>query len=179
LDLDAVLAFHEAIPGHHVQIATTLENRRLLAIQRHLGQTSFIEGWAMYAEQTLATELGLYRTAAETFGAQVYEMWRAVRLVVDTGIHWLGWSRDRARATMRHWLGHLMSAEDLDIELDRYIVDPGQAVAYKVGHREILRLRDACRAQWGPHFSLARFHDRLLAHGAPPWTILSAALVTR
>ena len=176
-DCAAVLAFHEAIPGHHLQIALTLENPALHPIQQHCGQTAFIEGWAVYAEQQLATELGLYHTDAEQFGALVYDMWRAVRLVVDTGVHWFGWSRTRASQTMQKWLEGVSSQDDRDTELDRYIVNPGQAVAYKVGQREICRLRDRCRAQWGSAFTLARFHRRILAHGAPPWNLLVPALL--
>ena len=165
----AALAFHEGVPGHHLQIALAEENGAIPEFQRRLGQTAFVEGWALYAER-LAGELGLYHTVEERMGALNYEVWRAVRLVVDTGIHAKGWSRDRALEYFLANTGHTrIEAEN---EIDRYIMWPGQALAYKMGQLEILEMRAEAKRALGPRFELRAFHDRLLSHGAVP---LSAA----
>jgi len=161
----AALAFHEAVPGHHLQIALAAENKALPRFQREVGLTAFVEGWALYAEG-LAGELGLYQTPEEELGALTYEMWRAVRLVVDTGLHARGWTRQQA-------LDYLVAQTGKDPgeaanEIDRYIVWPGQALAYKVGQLEILRLREDARTRLGDRFDLRAFHDEVLAHGAVP-----------
>lgn len=170
----AALAFHEAIPGHHLQIALAMENKAIPAFQRELGQTAFVEGWALYAEH-LAWEQGLYKTTAEKFGKLKFEMWRAVRLVVDTGMHSAdvpggAWSRDKA-------LAYLLDKADLpraeaENEIDRYITWPGQALAYKMGMLEMRALRQKAETALGPAFDLRAYHDTVLARGAIPLTAL-------
>ncbi|MCK6571220.1 DUF885 domain-containing protein [Myxococcota bacterium] len=159
------LAFHEAVPGHHLQIALASENTALPVFQREMGHTAFVEGWALYAEG-LADELGLYRTADEKLGQLSYEMWRAVRLVVDAGLHAKGWSREQAIDYLVAKTGH--RREESENEIDRYIIWPGQALAYKVGELEIRALRRFAQDALGAQFDLRAFHDRLLAHGAIP-----------
>lgn len=157
------LAFHEAVPGHHLQIALAAENTGLPTFQREIGLTAFVEGWALYAEG-LADELGLYRTADEKLGQLSYEMWRAVRLVVDSGLHAKGWTRQRAIDYLVAHTGHRV--EEATNEVDRYITWPGQAVAYKVGELEIRKLRNEAQKTLGARFDLRGFHDALLSHGA-------------
>jgi uncharacterized protein (DUF885 family) len=159
------LAFHEAVPGHHLQLALASENTALPVFQREMGHTAFVEGWALYAEG-LADELGLYRTADEKLGQLSYEMWRAVRLVVDAGLHAKGWPRERAIDYLVAKTGH--RREEAENEIDRYIIWPGQALAYKVGELEIRALRRFAQQALGEKFDLRGFHDRLLAHGAVP-----------
>lgn len=165
----AALAFHEAVPGHHLQIALAEENAAIPEFQRELGQTAFVEGWALYSER-LAGELGLYETPEEKIGALNYEVWRAVRLVVDTGLHAKGWSREQALRYFLENTGHT-EAEAAN-EIDRYLMWPGQALAYKMGQIEILEMREEAKRTMGERFDLRAFHDRLLSHGAVP---LSAA----
>ncbi len=159
------LAYHEAVPGHHLQIALANENKGLPAFMQRMGQTAFVEGWALYAEK-LAGELGLYHTPEETVGALTYEMWRAVRLVVDTGMHAKGWSRQQAIDYLTQHTGH--DEGEVKNEIDRYIIWPGQALAYKLGQLEISRLRAEAEARMGDRFDLKAFHDRLLENGAVP-----------
>jgi uncharacterized protein (DUF885 family) len=161
----AALAFHEAVPGHHLQVALASENAELPEFQREMGQTAFVEGWALYAE-SLADELGLYRTADEKLGQLSYEMWRAVRLVVDTGIHALGWSRQKAIDYLVEKTGN--DRGESENEVDRYIIWPGQALAYKLGQLEILALRQQAEKALGPRFDLRGFHDEVLGQGAVP-----------
>jgi uncharacterized protein (DUF885 family) len=171
----AATTFHEAIPGHHFQIALEMEQEALPAFRRfgsRLLGTAYVEGWALYCER-LADEMGLYRSAAERFGMLDAQAWRAARLVVDTGIHALG--RDRAWAV--EVLGSAgLSATDAAIETDRYIVWPGQALTYKVGQHEIERLRTELRARDGAAFDLRAFHDAVLAHGSVPLATLAREL---
>lgn len=159
----ASVAFHEAIPGHHLQLAIASERTDLPAFRRlSWGQTAFVEGWALYTER-LADDMGLYATDLDRLGMLAGDSWRACRLVVDTGLHALGWTRQQAidflltHAPVRH--------EEAVVEVDRYIGIPGQALAYKVGQREILRLRDDARATLGSAFAIAGFHDAVLAGG--------------
>lgn len=160
-----VLAFHEAIPGHHLQISLANENKSLPEFQRHLGQTAFIEGWALYAEG-LAGELGLYENIDEKMGALNYELWRALRLVIDTGLHYKKWPRQKAL----QYLAEQTSLPEIEVvsEIDRYIVWPGQALAYKIGQLEIMQARHNAEQKLGRKFSLTAFHDRLLQFGALP-----------
>lgn len=166
-----VLAYHEAIPGHHLQIAIAQELEALPTFRRHMGLTAFVEGWALYAER-LADEMGLYTSDLDRLGMLSYEAWRAARLVVDTGIHALGWSRGQA---VQYLLDHTAMAENnARNEVDRYISWPGQALAYKVGQLEILRLREVARRELGPRFDIRGFHDVVLTGGAVSLPILDS-----
>ena len=163
------LAFHEAIPGHHLQIAIAQERSALPAFRRHMGMTAFVEGWALYTEQ-LADEMGMYSGDLDRMGMLSYEAWRAARLVVDTGLHAMGWSRDRAKTFM---LEHTaLAANNIDNEVDRYIVWPGQAVAYKTGQMEIWRLRRDAEKRLGDRFDIKGFHDTVLGQGAVTLPVL-------
>jgi uncharacterized protein (DUF885 family) len=164
-----VLAFHEAIPGHHLQIAISMERERLPAFRRHTGNTAFVEGWALYTER-LADEAGLYSGPLDRMGMLSYDAWRASRLVVDTGIHHLGWTRAKAEAFM---LEHTaLTKDNIANEVDRYITWPGQALAYKVGQRTIFELRDKAKAALGQEFDLKGFHDVVLTNGAVSLKVL-------
>jgi uncharacterized protein (DUF885 family) len=166
-----VLAFHESVPGHHTQIALALEMTGLPEFRKHLGPTAFVEGWALYTER-LADEMGLYSGDLDRLGMLSFDAWRASRLVVDTGIHVKGWSRQQA---IRFMMENTALAENnIDNEVDRYIGWPGQALAYKLGQREILRLRAEAETALGSGFSLPGFHDRVLAHGAISLAVLRA-----
>ncbi len=158
-----VLAFHEAVPGHHLQIAIAQELTDLPAFRRLGGPTAYVEGWGLYSER-LSVEMGLLSGEVDRFGVASFDAWRACRLVVDTGLHAFGWSRDRAIAFM---VEHTALAENnIANEVDRYLAMPGQALAYKLGQREILRLRDDARAAFGAAFDIRAFHDIVLGQGA-------------
>ncbi|NOT29502.1 MAG: DUF885 domain-containing protein [Planctomycetes bacterium] len=158
-----VLAFHEAIPGHHLQIAIAQERAELPRFRRHSGSTAFVEGWALYSER-LCDEMGLYSGDLDRMGVLSYDAWRAARLVVDTGLHFFGWSRDEA---IEYLLDNtLLAANNVENEVDRYIAWPGQALAYKLGQREILALREQARTALGAGFRYPEFHDRVLENGA-------------
>ncbi|HEY7132460.1 MAG TPA: DUF885 domain-containing protein [Candidatus Limnocylindrales bacterium] len=159
-----VLAFHEAVPGHHLQIAIAQELEGLPAFRRLDGATAFVEGWGLYSER-LSEEMGLLTGDLDRFGVLSFDAWRACRLVVDTGLHALGWSRDQAIDFM---VDHTALAENnIANEVDRYLAMPGQALAYKLGQRELLRLRDRARDALGPRFDIRGFHDAVLGQGAP------------
>ncbi|TMF05175.1 MAG: DUF885 domain-containing protein [Chloroflexi bacterium] len=166
------LAFHEGVPGHHLQVALAQEAADLPAFRRlsagWLGN-AFVEGWALYTER-LADELGLYADELARYGMLGYQAWRACRLVVDTGLHHLRWSRERAIEFFLENVG--LTERETFNEVDRYIVWPGQALAYKVGQREIERLRSQQQAALGPRFDLRTFHDDLLRHAAVPLSTL-------
>ncbi len=169
------LAFHESVPGHHLQLAIGQELRGLPAFRRHAGTTAYFEGWGLYTER-LSDEMGLYSGDLDRIGIASFDGWRASRLVVDTGMHALGWSRDRAIAFM---LEHTALAPDnIANEVDRYITWPGQALAYKLGQLEILRLRTAARDRLGAHFDIRAFHDAVLSQGALPLTTLATVVET-
>ena len=163
------LAFHESIPGHHLQIAIAQELDDVPAFRKHAGMTVFVEGWALYAEQ-LADEMGLYGGDLDRLGKLSYEAWRASRLVVDTGLHTMGWTRQEAIDFMAAHTA--LALNNIDNEVDRYIVWPGQALAYKTGQLEIMRLRAAAEAALGEAFSLPDFHDALLLGGAVSLPVL-------
>jgi uncharacterized protein (DUF885 family) len=168
----AATTYHEAVPGHHFQIALEQELTGLPTFRRfgsRLAGAAYVEGWGLYAE-ALASEMGLYHTPQERFGAAESEAWRAVRLVVDTGIHALGWTRQRSIDLLRERAG--LSALEAETETDRYISWPGQALAYMIGQREILDLRAGLSAGLGAGFDLQAFHDAVLAHGALPLATL-------
>lgn len=167
------LAFHEAVPGHHLQIAIAQELAGLPDFRRHAGPTAYVEGWGLYTER-LADEMGLYSGDLDRIGIASFDGWRACRLVVDTGMHALGWSRDRAIAFM---LEHTALAPNNVVnEVDRYISMPGQALAYKLGQLEIRRLRSEAEATLGPRFDIRAFHDAILGNGAVPLATLGAVV---
>lgn len=156
----ASIAFHEAIPGHHLQLAIASERTDLPAFRRlSWGQTAFVEGWALYTER-LADEMGLYETDLDRLGMLASDSWRACRLVVDTGLHAFGWTRQQAVDFM---VTHApVGRDEIEVEVDRYIGMPGQALAYKVGQREILRLRAEAQVTLGEAFDIRAFHDAVL-----------------
>jgi uncharacterized protein (DUF885 family) len=164
------LAFHESVPGHHLQIAIAQELQDLPAFRKYGGTTAFVEGWGLYSER-LAAEMGLYDTALDSIGILSFDAWRACRLVVDTGMHAMGWSRQQAIDYMME--NTVLAKNNIENEVDRYITRPGQAVAYKVGQLEILRLREAAKKQLGDHFDIKGFHDAVLAHGAVTLPVLA------
>ena len=169
-----VLELHEGIPGHHLQVSRAIENSGLPRFRRFGEETAFVEGWALYAE-TLGPELGLYKDPYQKFGALSFDAWRASRLVVDTGIHWLSWSREQA---IQFLTSHTaLSRTEAEEEVDRYTVLPAQALAYKIGEREILDLRDRAKAALGEKFDLRRFHEALLKDGAMPLPILDQKMM--
>jgi uncharacterized protein (DUF885 family) len=163
------LAFHEAVPGHHLQIALAQELEGIPAFQRNLGPTAFAEGWGLYTER-LADEMGLYSSDLSRFGVISYDAWRAGRLVVDTGIHAFGWSRTQA---IDYLVDHTaLGLNNIENEVDRYISYVGQALAYKIGQLEILRLRHEAEAALGERFDIRTFHDTVLGAGAIPLATL-------
>ena len=168
-----VLTVHEAMPGHHLQIALQQELESLPNFRRYSGFTVFTEGWGLYSER-LGYDIGLYQDPYDQFGQLSYDMWRAVRLVVDTGMHYKGWSRDEAIA----YFESNAPRKKLDIinEIDRYISWPGQALAYKIGQLKMLALRDKASSQLGDRFDLKRFHDRMLSQGAIPLSLLEITM---
>jgi uncharacterized protein (DUF885 family) len=163
------LAFHEAVPGHHLQIALAMETEGLPYFRRLMPMTAFIEGWALYAER-VAMEQGFHETPYDELGALSAELFRAVRLVVDTGIHAKRWTRQRAIEFMIESSG--MPRGDVTAEIDRYIVAPGQACAYKMGQLKILELRDRAKETLGEAFDLRAFNDVVLEGGALPLAVL-------
>ena len=165
----AALAYHEALPGHHLQIALAQENEQLPAFRRILHNPAFSEGWALYAEK-LAAEMGAYQSAEEEYGRLIQELWRAVRLVLDTGLHAQGWSREQA--TAYQLTNTPFSAAETEDAINRYLVMPGQAVAYKMGEQRLLSIRQDMEDQLGRSFDLARFHSALLSQGAMPLDVL-------
>jgi Uncharacterized protein conserved in bacteria len=171
----ATTTYHEAAPGHHFQITLETENPRLITFRR-LGARmiggAYVEGWGLYSER-LADEMGLFRDEAERFGMLDAQAWRAARLVVDTGLHALRWPRQRSIDFLKH-AG--LSETDAVIETDRYICSPGQALTYKIGQREIQRLRAELSARDGSAFDLRAFHDAVLGHGSLPLATLAREL---
>jgi uncharacterized protein (DUF885 family) len=157
------LAFHESVPGHHLQIAIAQELEGLPAFQRLLGATAFSEGWGLYTER-LSEEMGLYSGELDRFGILSFDAWRAGRLVVDTGMHALGWSRQAAIDYLHDHTA--LGDNNIENEVDRYISMPAQALAYKVGQLEILRLRAEAEARLGSRFDIRDFHDVVLGNGA-------------
>ncbi|HLI78171.1 MAG TPA: DUF885 domain-containing protein, partial [Acidobacteriaceae bacterium] len=167
---DEAVAYHEGVPGHHDQISVAQQLKGLPKFRLRGGYSAYTEGWALYAEQ-LGKEIGFYQNPVSDYGRLNSELFRAVRLVVDTGIHDSGWSRDKVIAYM-----HENDVNDAlaQTETDRYIAWPGQALAYKMGQLKIRELREKAKQQLGPHFDIKTFHDEILDGGAMPLDLLDA-----
>ncbi len=163
------LAFHEGVPGHHLQIMLAQESDEISEFRRRGGITAFTEGWGLYAER-LGLDVGLYDDPYDRFGMYSYQIWRACRLVVDTGMHALGWRREAAIAFMAENTG--MGIDPVTAEIDRHITEPGQGLAYKIGELKITELRHRAERELGDHFDLRAFHDVVLRNGAIPLSIL-------
>jgi uncharacterized protein (DUF885 family) len=169
LNVEAI-AYHEGIPGHHLQISIAQELSELPAFRRHGDYTGFIEGWALYSER-LGKEIGFYQDPYSDFGRLENEMWRAIRLVIDTGVHAKRWSREKMVDYFHRYTA--MDEPNIQTEVDRYIAWPGQALAYKLGQLEILRLRAEASKELGDKFDLRAFHDQILGNGPLPLDVLA------
>jgi uncharacterized protein (DUF885 family) len=169
------IAYHEGIPGHHLQLSVAHELTDMPACRRRGEYTAFVEGWALYAER-LAKELGFYQDAYSDYGRLENEMWRAIRLVVDTGVHEKHWSRDQMVDLFHRYTA--MDEPNIQTEVDRYIAWPGQALAYKMGQLEILKLRQQAREKLGDKFDIRAFHDEVLGNGALPLDVLESEVST-
>lgn len=165
------LTLHEAVPGHHLQISIAKELENIPEFRKEADFTAFIEGWGLYSE-SLGEEMGFYKNSYSKFGQLTYEMWRAIRLVVDTGMHALGWSREQAIEFFKNNAGK--SEHDITVEVDRYIVWPGQALAYKMGELKIKELRNLATQKLKDAFDIREFHDVVLGEGALPLDLLES-----
>jgi uncharacterized protein (DUF885 family) len=165
------LSLHESVPGHHLQIALAQEMEGVPEFRKYLDYTAFGEGWGLYAE-SLGEEVGMYKDPYSKFGQLTYEMWRAVRLVVDTGMHSMGWTRQQAIDLFRE--NTSKTDQDITVEVDRYIVWPGQALAYKIGQMKIRELRTRAEKELGNRFDVRKFHDAVLEQGDVPLDLLES-----
>ncbi len=172
---DEAVAYHEGVPGHHLQITIEQSLTGLPEFRKHGGNSAYTEGWGLYAEQ-LGKEIGLYKDPGSDYGRLRSELFRAVRLVVDTGIHDMDWSRDQVIDYMRK--SHAVDEPTIQAETDRYIAGPGQACSYKLGQLKIRELRERAKQKLGARFDLKTFHDEILSGGALPLDVLDAR-VTR
>jgi prolyl oligopeptidase len=163
------LTLHEAVPGHHIQVSLAQELEGLPEFRKNSSYTAFVEGWGLYAE-FLGPEMGFYKDPYSKFGQLTYEMWRAIRLVVDTGLHSMGWTREQAIKFFRE--NAAKTDQDIIVEVDRYIVWPGQALGYKMGELKIRDLRRNSEVRLGPKFDIRQFHDVVLGQGAIPLDVL-------
>ena len=168
LNVEAI-AYHEGVPGHHLQISIAKELTSLPSFRRNGEYTAFVEGWALYSER-LGKEIGFYQDPYSDYGRLENEMWRAIRLVIDTGVHEKHWSRDQMVDYFRRYTA--MDEPNIQTEVDRYIAWPGQALAYKLGQLEILKLRDEAQQKLGKNFDLRAFHDEVLGNGPLPLDVL-------
>jgi uncharacterized protein (DUF885 family) len=168
LNIEAI-AYHEGIPGHHLQLSLGQELQDLPNFRRNAGYTAFVEGWALYSER-LGKEVGKYQDPYSNYGRLENEMWRAIRLVVDTGVHEKHWTRDQVVAYFHKYTA--MDEPNIQSEVDRYIAWPGQALAYKLGQLEILKLREQAKQKLGEQFDIRAFHDEILVNGALPLDVL-------
>lgn len=167
------LTLHEAVPGHHLQIAISQELEKVPDFRKHEGYTAFVEGWGLYAE-SLGHDMDMYKDPYSRYGQLTYEMWRAIRLVLDTGIHSMGWSRQQAIDFFKE--NSSKSEHDITVEVDRYIVWPGQATAYKIGQMFIRDLRLDAKKDLGERFDVRDFHDVVLRNGAVPLDVLKTQI---
>jgi uncharacterized protein (DUF885 family) len=167
------LTLHEAVPGHHLQTQLAAEQDNLSDLRRYYYISAFGEGWGLYAEY-LGEEMGMYSDAYELFGRLTYEMWRACRLVVDTGIHSKGWSREKAFEFLKN--NTALSIHEVNTEIDRYIGWPGQAVSYKIGELKILELRERAEEALGDKFDIRDFHFEILKNGSVPLPVLESVI---
>jgi len=167
------LVLHEGAPGHHIQTSLAAEQVDVPEFRRNLYFTAFGEGWGLYSEW-LGEEMGIYRDPYEMFGRLSYEMWRACRLVADTGMHWKGWSLEQARACFTD--NTALSPTNIEVELKRYVSWPGQALAYKIGELKLLELRKRAEAKLGDRFDERGFHDAVLLHGSLPLAVLETRI---
>ena len=167
------LTLHEGVPGHHHQISLSQELKNVPKFRQSLYPGAYGEGWGLYAEK-LGVEMGIYKTPYEHFGRLTYEMWRACRLIVDTGLHWKGWTREQAESCF--FENSALSPHNIRTEVERYISWPGQALSYKIGELKILELRKRAETALGDSFSIREFHDAILLDGGVPLNILEAKI---
>ena len=172
LEIEA-LSLHESVPGHHLQIVLAQELAGVPEFRKHSRHTAFVEGWGLYAE-SLGLEMGFYQDPCMKFGQLVYEIWRAIRLVLDTGLHAKGWTRQQA---IDYFLANASKNQhDITVEVDRYIVWPGQALAYKIGELKIKELRAYATKELGDKFDVRQFHDQVLGNAAVPLDVLEVRI---
>jgi uncharacterized protein (DUF885 family) len=163
------LSLHEAVPGHHIQLSIAQEMENVPEFRKHESYTAFVEGWGLYSEG-LGRDMGFYKDPYSNFGRLTYEMWRAIRLVVDTGMHSMGWTRQQA---IDYFMANASKNQhDITVEVDRYIVWPGQALAYKIGQLKLKELRTYATKELGEKFDIRAFHDEVLGNGALPLDVL-------